>query len=297
MVLAALSWGVTPAQDAVDPRSVIRECGIRIDARPTGLTALETVCPGLQSALARAQLLPLLIDSSRTRLDRHSLLQLPRLLDPPVAHAPDIAALQPILRSLAAIRVVPRPWWRRLWDWLVEHFTPRPTSSNSWWSDLLQSALQIRWLWLAVVWITLIALVLTIAVVVWREMKAMGRRSADDPITRGDGAVRGLVPSRLALLRATPLGQRPALLFAMLIGKLVAADRLPPDRSLTHREVARQALLDDVRQRHLIESLARLSERQLYARAPAMPDGLADLLSQAEDLYTTGWARPAEPPK
>jgi hypothetical protein len=56
-------------------------------------------------------------------------------------------------------------------------------------------------------------------------------------------------------------------------------------------------LLDDPEQRRVIETLARLSERQLYGPAPGAPEGLADLLAQAEDLYTTGWGRPTEPQK
>ena len=48
-------------------------------------------------------------------------------------------------------------------------------------------------------------------------------------------------------------------------------------------------------QRQLLESLARLSERQLYSGAASTPAGLDELLARGEDLYTTGWGRPAEP--
>ena len=82
----------------------------------------------------------------------------------------------------------------------------------------------------------------------------------------------------------------------MLIARLVAAGRLPPDRSLTHREVVRKVLLEDAQQRQLIDSLARLSERQLYSGIAATPAGLEELLARGEDLYTVGWSRPMEGP-
>jgi Domain of unknown function (DUF4129) len=298
ILLAMLPWGLTLAQNTLpdsaspDPQSVIRNCSGRIDGRPTGLSELETQCPQLLAALAQAQIRPLIIDSSRARLDRYSLLQLRRMLHSPAGRAPDTAALRPILRALTVAPAAPRSWWRRLWNWLVEHLTPQQNGSDPWLVALLRSALRVQWLWTVIIWGTLIALPVTIGIVIWREVRALGRRSQDDRAESDAAAATGPSLSRLALLRSAPLPQRPALLFALLIGRLVAAQRLPPDRSLTHREVARKALLDDGEQRRLIESLARLSERQLYADAPGTPEGLAELLAQAEDLYTTGWGRP-----
>jgi hypothetical protein len=80
----------------------------------------------------------------------------------------------------------------------------------------------------------------------------------------------------------------------MLISRLVAAGRLPPDRSLTHREVVRAAVLDDAEQRRYMESLARLSERQLYSGVATTAADLEDLLARGEDLYITGWGRSVE---
>jgi hypothetical protein len=152
-----------------------------------------------------------------------------------------------------------------------------------------------QWLWTGIIWGTCIALPICVVVIVLREVRAMGVRSIDDPVTAQEMAAVGPVESRLALLRRAPLAQRPAQLFAMLITRLVAAGRLPPDRSLTHREVARRAHLDDPEQRRVIESLARLSERQLYSGSATTPAGLDELLARGEDLYTTGWGRTVEP--
>jgi hypothetical protein len=287
-----------PLSGHADPKSVIGDCGAHTDGRPTGLSELEKDCPQLQVALEQAQLRPLIIDSSGARFDRHSLEQLQKLLHSSAGQAPDVAALTPILRGLTATTVVPRSWWQRLWDWLVEHFTPQQQGSSApWLTDLLRLALRARWLWTALMWCTLIALPVAVGIIVWREVRAMGRRSNDDLVKTGATAAAGPSQSRLALLRAAPLAHRPALLFAMLIGRLIAAGRLAPDRSLTHREVARKAVLDDLEQRRLIETLARLSERQLYASTPGAPEGLAELLARGEDLYTTGWGRPTEVPK
>jgi hypothetical protein len=287
-----------PLSGHADPRSAIGECSAHTDGRPTGLSELEKDCPQLQGALEQAQLRPLIIDSSSSRLDRHSLVQLQRLLHTSAAQAPDVAALKPILRGLTTTPVAPRSWWQRLWDWLVEHFTPQQQgSSGPWLADLMRLAMRARWLWTAIIWCTLIALPVAVGVIVWRELRALGRRSNDALTNTGATAAANPSQSRLALLRAAPLCERPAQLFAMLIGRLIAAGRLPPDRSLTHREVVRKAVLEDLEQRRLIETLARLSERQLYASAPGEPAGLAALLARGEDLYTTGWGRPTEVPK
>jgi hypothetical protein len=300
LLLALLHAGITPAQNTpqdpatADPKSVIRDCSIRIDGRPTGLSELETACPQLRTALIQAQLRPLIIDSSRARLDRRSLFQLQRLLHASSGPAPAVAALAPILRGLTVTSVAPHSCWRRLWDWLVDHLGPQQTTSDPWLAELMRLAVRARWLWTAVIWFTLIALPVAVGIILRREVRAMGRRSTDDPALTGAPQASGLSQSRLALLRAAPLEQRPALLFAMLIRRLVASERLPADRSLTHREIARMALLDDADQRRLIESLARQSERQLYAGARGAPEGLAELLAQAEDLYLTGWSRPRD---
>jgi hypothetical protein len=300
LLLAVPLWGTAMAQtppapaNAAAPNSAIADCSAHPDGRPTGLSELEKDCPQLQAALEQAQLRPLIIDSSRARFDRHSLEQLRMLTHSSTGRAPDVAALTPILRGLTAPRVPPRAWWQRLWDWLIAHFTQQQDASAPWLTDLMRLALRARWLWNAIIWCTLIALPVAIGIIVWREVRAMGRRSNDE-LTKTDATrIVGPSQSRLAALRAAPLTQRPALLFALLIGQLVAAGRLPPDRSLTHREVARKALLDDAEQRRLIETLARVSERQLYAGVPDQPAGLAELLARGEDLYTTGWGRPME---
>jgi hypothetical protein len=295
----ALLLMAIPLSGHADPKSAIGDCAAHTDGRATGLSELEKDCPPLQAALEQVQIRPLIIDSSGSRLDRHSLLQLQRLLHTSAGQAPDVAALKPILRGLTTTTVAPpRSWWQRLWDWLIEHFTPQQQgSSGPWLADLMRLAMRARWLWTAIIWCTLIALPVAVGVIVWREVRAMGRRSNDELTKTGAAAAASPSQSRLAVLRAAPLSQRPALLFTMLIGRLIAAGRLPPDRSLTHREVVRKAVLDDLEQRRLIETLARLSERQLYASAPGQPAGLAELLARGEDLYTTGWGRPTEVPK
>jgi hypothetical protein len=294
----AAAQRATPAPDAnAVATAAVQTCIERINGARVGLSAVEQRCPDLPAALRAAGIWPLLIDSSRTLFDDTSLRQLPNMIHPAMGPAPSVAVLGPILRSLHPTAAVPQSWWRRFLDWLVAHLLPKRDSNSaaSWLTGFLRLLPKLQWLWTAIIWGTCIVLPICVVVIVLREVRAMGGPSIDDPATAAETAAAGRVESRLALLRRAPLAQRPAPLFAMLIARLVAAGRLPPDRSLTHREVARAARLDDLEQRRLIESLARLSERQLYAGSAGIPAGLDELLARGEDLYTTGWGRFVEP--
>ena len=299
MLLAGVVTHGAPFTDANAPaRYALETCINRIDDVPTGLPVLETLCPQLAASLQAAQIRALIIPSSRDRLDRDSLLHLEQLLHPTLGPAASVRALAPILHALPGTTVAPRSWWQRLWDWVLEHLTHRQSdSSNPSLSELVRQLASAQWLWRGIIWGTLIALTIAVVIIVKRELRAMGRRSTDDAVTSGDARAAGApgAPnSRLALLRQAPLGQRPARLFAMLISRLVAAGRLPPDRSLTHREVVRAAILDDADQRRYLEFLARLAERQLYCTVTPTSDGLEEQLARGEDLYTTGWGRSVE---
>ncbi len=276
-------------------RAAIQACAARIDKVAVGLAELERVCPALSAALQAAGLRALIIDSSRSRLDRDSLRQLPNLIRSAQGPAPNSAALGPILHGLHPPPTVSRSWWVRFLEWLGEHLAPGQNAHNPAWLTQIQRLLAVQWLWTAIIWITGLALLILVAVIVALEVRAMGRQSIDDPVAAGEAAAAGRLESQLALLRQLPLGERPARLFALLIGRLVASGRLPPDRSLTHREVARRARLEDPQQQQLINQLARISERQLYSGSGATPAGLDELLARGEDLYTTGWGRPVEP--
>jgi hypothetical protein len=299
MLLSEVVARGAPFTDANAPaRYALDTCIQRLNDVATGLSELETLCPQLAASLQAAQIRALIIPSSRDRLDRDSLLHLERLLHPTLGPAASVRTLAPILHALPGTRAAPRSWWQRLWDWLLEHLTHKQSdSANPWWTELVRQLASAQWLWRGIIWGTLIALPIGMVIIVKRELRAMGRRSTDAAVTSGEADVAGApgAPnSRLALLRQAPLGQRPARLFAMLITRLVAAGRLPPDRSLTHREVVRAAVLDDADQRRYLESLARLAERQLYCAVATTSDGLEELLARGEDLYTTGWGRSVE---
>ncbi len=297
--------GTATAQTAVPPvdantaaTAAIRDCANRVGDDMVGLPELELRCPNLFAALQAAGIESLILDSSRALIDRDSLLQLPTLIHRAAGPAPPVAALGPILRGLRATPASPpKSWWERFLEWLGERLLPKQqsTSSPNWLSGLLRLLPRLQWLSTALIWGTLIALPIVVAIVVMREVRALGKRSLDEPLGAGEAAATHLLQSRLALLRQSPPGQRPAQLFALLITRLVAAGRLPPDRSLTHREVARRVRLEDAQQRQLLKTLAQLSERQLYSGVASTPPGLDEVLSSGEDLYTTGWGRPPEP--
>jgi hypothetical protein len=291
---AAVAQGASSAGTAMAPQPAVQACIDHVDGGVSGLSQLEERCPDLPAALQAAGIRPLIIDSSRAVFDRESLRHLAVLTHEANGPKPGVAALAPILRQLQGTPAPPRSWWRRVWDWVVSHFAKRPLGDASipWWEGIVRLLFQAQWLWTAIIWVTLIALPVAVAIIVVREVRAMGRRSTDDPLAAGATTAAAGLDSQLALLRRIPPGQRPARLFAMLIARLVAAGRLPPDRSLTHREVVRKVLLEDPQQRDLIASLARLSERQLYSGIAATPAGLEELLARGEDLYTIGWSRP-----
>jgi hypothetical protein len=287
-----------PAGAGVAPKAAVQACIDRIDGSVTGLPNLEARCPELPDALQSAGVRPLIIDSSRSLLDRESLRRLSGLIHAANGPRPSVAALAPILRQLQGTAAPPRSWWRKLWDWVLDHFANgKPDDGSSpWWAGIKRLLSRAQWLWTAIIWATIIALPIAVVILVVREVRALGKRSIDDPLAAGAKRASGRLDSQLALLRRAPLGQRPAQLFALLIARLVAAGRLPPDRSLTHREVVRKVLLEDAEQRQLVESLARLSERQLYSAVAGTPAGLEELLARGEDLYTVGWSRPAVNP-
>jgi Domain of unknown function (DUF4129) len=292
-VVAQSAPAATDADAAA--RAAIQICVARIDNVPVGLPDLEQRCPDLPAALQAAGIRPLIIDSSRSRFNRNSLWLLRDVIHPAQGPAPAVAALPPILRALHAPPALSKSWWQRFLEWLGEHLAPGQNSNPPWLSGIQRLLPRLQWLWTAIIWFIGIALPIAVGVIVMLEVRAMGQQSVDEPAAAGETAAARRVESRLALLRQLPLGQRPAQLFALLIGRLVAAGRLPPDRSLTHREVARRAQLEDPEQRQLINQLARLSEQQLYAGASSSPAGLDELLARGEDLYTTGWGRAVEP--
>jgi len=240
LVLAMPPWSIAAAQTPPPPadvnaaaRSAVQVCVQRIETAPVGLPELEERCPGLAAALDAAGVRPLIIDSSRTRFDRSSLKQLPSLIHPAVGPAPSVAALAAVLRGLRGTPAPSRAWWRRLLDWLSERLTPKQQSdSSSWLSGVLRFMAGLQWLWAAVIWGTIIALPIAVVVIVMREVRAVGKRSIDEPLTAADAAdaaEAGPLQSRLALLRQLPPGQRPAQLFAMLIGADVLGSL--PDQS------------------------------------------------------------------
>jgi hypothetical protein len=288
---AARAQGAPPADTAAAARTVIADCARRISGAATGLAQVEERCPELASALQAAGIRPLIIASSRDRFDRDSLLRLETLLHPAPMARPDVSKLDPILRALRGPTAPSRSWWQRLWDWIVKHLTGKePKPGDIWWVQIARQLIGARWLWTSLILIALVALVIAVVVVVMREVRA-GHTSETASATTPNGQV-GPADSSLALLRQVPLGERPARLFAMLISRLVSAGRLPADRSLTHREVVHRVQLEEPDQRRYIESLARLSEQQLYSGVTKLPAGIEEVLARGEDLYTIGWSQP-----
>jgi hypothetical protein len=203
---AAVAQNAPPAGAAMNSNSAVQACIDRVDASVTGLPKLEERCPDLPAALQAAGVRPLIIDSSRAVFDRESLRHLSALTHAANGPVPSVAGLAPILRQIHGTPAPPRSWWERLWDWVLDHFANGKSgdAQTPWWTGILQLLTRAQWLWSAIIWITIIALPIAAVIIVMREVRAMGKRSTDDPLAAGATAVSARLDSKLAQLDSAP---------------------------------------------------------------------------------------------
>lgn len=127
-----------------------------------------------------------------------------------------------------------------------------------------------------------------IAVVIG-ELRAAGvlarRAAAGATGTRPGAPAPGPARLRLADVQAAPPGERARLLLQLVIEVLSASGRLRGAISLTHRELAAQALLDDDPARARLARLAALAERQAYGARDQPEAKLEPELGDGLELY------------
>jgi hypothetical protein len=294
LLLYALATAAAPtaAPAAAVPAAadVVTACAHTLPASAKGLAMLEAACPGLQQALTQLGVRPLLLQSSRNNLRADALLDLLTLTgaDQGVRHAPRLTTLGPILHALAP-KPSPPSWWDLFKLWLQRVFGGSPAPDSSHWLTLWlakltpsQSVLN------ALLGVLLLLLVAGAVMVVVRELRAAGVLSRRQ--RQSQHAPRLLPqtlsePRTLAQVQAAPAAQQATLMFRLLVETLVAHHRLPDDRSLTHRELALRARIDQPAQRQSWVSVCSLAERQLLAAtAPASPDQ-GRILRDGEALY------------
>lgn len=282
-----LALGSALAQGS--PRDVVEDCVRRVPAREQGLSKLEQDCPGLRGALQESGIAALIAPGSQTRLRAQSLTE---LLTPMGAvqsgatRTPDPKALGPILSGLAQ-PAERQSWWSRIRAWLQRWLAGGASEKSPAWLSGWLAKLRSGQLLLILTFVLLALVVISAGVVIYRELRAAGvfsRGHRETPVS-GDAHWAVAPGLTLAQVRATPAGQRATLMFRLLVQRLVAAGRLPDDRSLTHRELTRQVALDDERQREEWRRLSALAERQVFAPGSVATASVEPALIAGEALY------------
>jgi hypothetical protein len=282
-----------------DPREFVNGCIAHVPAGVTGIEALEPLCPGLRQAISELSGGATLAAASLERLDHDGLVTLMSLTAAPIVHLgarPDPAAVGAILREFVKAPAHQLSWWERFKAWCLKYFAPASRNSPSlrlpaWLSKFSLSPTAAGALFYSLVGLLMIAVLWMVR----NELRAaglLGRSSADRTSTRPSFA--GSVSAGLSLERVlkAPLAQRPSMLFRLLAGELARQGRLAAESSLTHREVAERARLDDTKEREQLNQLSRMAELQLYGGVAIEPVRCELVLAEAQALYVELRRRP-----
>jgi hypothetical protein len=282
-----------------DPRELVNDCIAHLPAGATGIEALEPLCPGLGQAISELSGGATLAAASLKRLDHDGLVMLMSLTAAPTAHSvapPDPAAVAAILREFTKAPAHQLGWWERFKAWCLKWFAPASRNAPSvrlpaWLSKFSLSQAVATALFYSLLGL----LVIAVLWMVRNELRAaglLGRSRAGPNNTRPSFA--GSVSASLSLERVlkTPLAQRPALLFRLLAGELSRQGRLTAEASLTHREVAARARLDDATEREQLNQLSHLAELQLYGSVAIEPARSEGVLAEGQALYVRLRRRP-----
>lgn len=274
------------------PRELISECELRIPLGVDGIEALEPICPGLSQALSELSGGAPLAAASLKRLNRAALSDFLLLTAAPSAQAapaPDPAAVHGILQEFGAAPTHQLTWWDRFKAWCLKWLRPANRNSSSLWLPAwLQKLIPPATVAEAVFYTLLGLIVLAVIYLVRIELRAAGFFKGTQA-TRGNTrpSFSGAVSPGLSLEQVLrcPLAQRPALLFRLLASELTRQGRLERTASLTHREVAERARLDDAAERARLGELSRLAELQLYGSGPIEASRSEPVLADGQALY------------
>ncbi|MGH8188417.1 MAG: hypothetical protein ACREUC_17795, partial [Steroidobacteraceae bacterium] len=115
-------WAQTAGPGDGSGADIIASCA-ETQIEDTGLTALETQCPGLTEALDESGYLPFISAEKRDELHRHDLVDLQdvvsRYAQPPTAGEIDPATLEPVLEAMRKEEAArPLTWFERFKRWL-----------------------------------------------------------------------------------------------------------------------------------------------------------------------------------
>jgi len=255
------------------PLEVIESCSRAEDAEDAiGVNELEPFCPGIEHALVQFGYAPFISESQLNGLSTYSLVDLQHLAERytgagAVAALPDVARLDSILHSIEEPVHVESPGLlERFKRWLRDILGRQQAEPGSWLNRWLPE-FHVPQSVTTVLTYSLVVLVLALAIaVVINELRANGVLKRDKAARSGAVGPTGGSAAIAALqsLDTAPLHERPSILLRMLVTTLVKSGRLRTERSLTHRELASGASLDEQSQREVFQRVAALGERTLY---------------------------------
>jgi hypothetical protein len=267
----ASASGVVSDASAIE---TLRTCGGKLLPLVRGLDGLAAECPDLKSALAALGYFKTLPAGWESGLNTAQLQDLAALASryrgEPPSTAPDVGAVRRILDALAKERTTaPKSWWEVLRDWVKSLFASHEDSDHSWIERLMNKLSGAAGV-LNVLTYGLVALVigvaLTYAVIEMRSWGIFARTARSRKIAKG-ARVADAEPAEEELAHA-PIFDQPALLLVLLVRRLKRVGRLSAERHLTHRELARAAVLDDAAQRNRLGHLTEVAEHLLYGASP-----------------------------
>ena len=294
ILLLVLAAPAVWAQTAGSPADILGNCAGSEDVSAYGLQELEVQCPGIEHALTELGYAPFLSERQLDELSVYGLEELQRLSAryaerPGAARGIGTATLGPILGTLDEQRRAERPpnWFERFKRWLRDVLQRQqretPTWLTRWLEDVDVSDTVVR-----VIVYSMILLVIGLAIVVIvNELRAAGvfrggrikrRTHAAVDVSRAAGDL------TLADLDAAAPLDRPSVLLRMLVAALAKRGRLRADRSLTHSELTRRAVLDDDGQRARFGEVTRLGERTLYGNARVSLDEIDRVVQAGREL-------------
>jgi hypothetical protein len=280
-IMAAICAG--PANAA--PIDDLEDCAAHLSVTAKGVEALERECPGFEANLRAAGLDRTLFDEWRSRVDRHVVRDLVRLMRryesaAPVT-GPKLAALPRILADLKRETARPPSWW----DWIRAWISRHPESLK--WLDRAMDRLSgLRGLYGVLAYALIASILAGAAAAVVKDLRGGGLRSA-----RRAGAAAPLDGGPAASI-APGLGGRAADLLRRLVIRLTATRRLSSERVLTHRELVARSTFDQDSQRAVFAAVATAAEAILYGGRPAAPQAMDSVLADGEALLSNLSDRP-----
>jgi hypothetical protein len=269
---------------AAAPLDVVRKCATTAAPTLSGVESLESVCPGLQDALASLRFNEIFIDGWQQKINAHALQDVSGLAErysQAQGHAPDTGSLAGVLESLQAAQTPKMAsWWQSLKSWLKNWLAHSDSALADWLNRLLdrwsvRSDVSVTFLKLVTYCLSALVAIAAVVIIV-REFRAagIGRRATRMAQAKSAGATAQQTDLELALVPGSATDAWAVLLRA-LVRRLLQLGRLRADRSLTHRELVARSLFETEEQRAAFAGVAHGAEANFYGprdRAPAPAD-------------------------